>query len=89
MGGGYAGLLRALDQTGMTGKVRVVAHELTVATRAGLASGAIDVVIDQNPDGEIAAALAVARALALGQDAERRPAPIEIGLYLRDNLPRG
>ena len=58
-------------------------------TSTGLASGAIDVVIDQNPDGEIAAALAVARALALGQDAERRPAPIEIGLYLRDNLPRG
>ena len=89
MGGGYSGLLRALARTGMTGKVRVVAHELTEATRAGLAGGAIDVVIDQNPDGEIAAALAVARALALGQDAERRPAPIEIGLYLRDNLPRG
>lgn len=89
MGAGNAGLLRAFERTGLAGKVRVVAHELTEATRAGLTSGAIDVVIDQNPDGEIAAALAVARALALGQDADRRPAPIEIGLYLRDNLPRG
>lgn len=88
IGGGYTGLLRALERTGRAGKVRVVAHELTVATRAGLDSGAIDVVIDQNPDREIAAALAVARAVALGQDAERSPAPIEIGLYLRDNLPR-
>lgn len=89
MGAGNAGLLRALGAAGKAGKVRVVAHELTEATRAGLAGGAIDVVIDQNPDGEIAAALAVARAVALGQDAERRPAPIEIGLYLRDNLLRG
>ncbi|MDB5539850.1 MAG: substrate-binding protein [Devosia sp.] len=89
LGAGNAGLLRALERTGLTGKVRVVAHELTDATRAGLASGAIDVVIDQNPDGEIAAALGLARAVALGQDTERRPAPIEIGLYLRDNLPRG
>lgn len=89
LGAGNAGLLRALDRTGLAGKVRVVAHELTGSTRAGLAAGAIDVVIDQNPDREIGAALSAARAAALRQDSERRPAPIEIGLYLRDNLPRG
>ena len=61
----------------------------TPATRDGLATGAIDVVIDQNPDGEIAAALSVAQSLALGHQSERQPAPIEIGLYLRDNLPKG
>ncbi len=88
MGAGNAGLIRALQKTGH-GKVRVVAHELTPATRAGLTSGAIDVVIDQNPDGEIAAALGIAQTLALGQAADRQPAPIEIGLYLRDNLPKG
>jgi LacI family transcriptional regulator len=93
LGAGNAGLIRALHKTGHAGKVRVVAHELTPATREGLASGAIDVVIDQNPDGEIAAALSVAQGLALAQDSDRQsdrqPGPIEIGLYLRDNLPKG
>lgn len=89
LGAGNAGLIRALEKTGQAGKIRVVAHELTPATRAGLTAGAIDVVIDQNPDGEIAAALGIAQGLALGQAGDGQPAPIEIGLYLRDNLPKG
>jgi LacI family transcriptional regulator len=88
LGAGNAGLLRALERSGRTGKLRVVAHELTPATRTGLMRGAIDVVIDQNPDGEIAAALGVAQTLALGHQPEFTLAPIEIGLYLRDNLPK-
>ncbi|MBN9308662.1 LacI family DNA-binding transcriptional regulator [Devosia sp.] len=88
LGAGNAGLIRALQKTGHAGRVRIVAHELTPTTREGLAGGAIDVVIDQNPDGEIAAALSAAQSLALGQESDRPPAPIEIGLYLRDNLPR-
>lgn len=86
LGAGNAGLLAALAATGKAGAVRVIAHELTEPTREGLRSGAIDVVLDQNPDGEIAAALAMARAVALGQDADRHAEPIEIGLFLRDNL---
>jgi len=86
LGAGNSGLLAALDKTGRAGKVRVVAHELTDPTRAGLRSGAIDVVLDQNPDGEIRAAVAAARALALGQGSDYHPEPIEIGIFLRDNL---
>ncbi|MNC93460.1 hypothetical protein D3C83_100920 [compost metagenome] len=65
--------------------MRVVAHELTDSTRAALRSGAVDVVLDQNPDGEIRAAIAAAKALALGH-ADDGPEPIEIGIFLRDNL---
>ena len=86
LGAGNAGLLSALKQTGRAGKLRVIAHELSEPTRAGLLSGAVDVVIDQNPDGEIAAAIAAARAVALGHDTEVPSEPIEIGLFLRDNL---
>ncbi|MGN6488839.1 MAG: LacI family DNA-binding transcriptional regulator [Devosia sp.] len=89
LGAGNAGLLAAIEAAGVAGMLRVVAHELTPATREGLRSGAIDVVLDQNPDGEIAAALAVARSYAMGDAAHRpapQPAPIEIGLFLRDNL---
>jgi LacI family transcriptional regulator len=85
-GAGNAGLLRALEASGRAARLRVVAHELSEPTRAGLRSGAIDVVLDQNPVGEIRAAVAAARSLALRRGADAHPEPIEIGIFLRDNL---
>ncbi len=90
LGAGNAGLLDALAASGRSGSIRVITHELSEPTVAGLRSGAFDVVLDQNPDGEIRAAVAAARGLALGQDtgspAEAPVEPIEIGIFLRDNL---
>jgi LacI family transcriptional regulator len=86
IGAGNAGLIHALESTGRSGTLRVVAHELSEPTRWGLKSGAIDVVLDQNPDGEIRAAVAAARSVALGSGAELGSEPIEIGIFLRDNL---
>lgn len=86
LGAGNAGLVAALQQSGRAGAIRVIAHELTEPTRQGLVSGAIDVVLDQNPDGEIREALAAARTLALGGNGQDMPGPIEIGIFLRDNL---
>ena len=80
------GLIAALEAAGRAGQVRVIAHELAEPTHAGLKSGAIDVVLDQNPDGEIRAAVAGARALALGHPVDPQAEPIEIGIFLRDNL---
>jgi LacI family transcriptional regulator len=86
LGAGNAGLVAALSASGRAGQLRVVVHELSAPTRAGLLSGAIDVVLDQNPDGEIREALAAARALALGAGRKVATDPIEIGIFLRDNL---
>jgi LacI family transcriptional regulator len=86
LGAGNAGLVEALDRSGRAGAIRVIAHELTVPTRAGLKSGAIDVVLDQNPDGEIREAIVAARSLALGTGRAAVTEPIEIGIFLRDNL---
>jgi LacI family transcriptional regulator len=86
LGAGNSGLVKALDNSGRAGAIRVIAHELTAATRQGLIGGAIDVVLDQNPDGEIREAIAAARALALGGNGLSGNAPIEIGIFLRDNL---
>lgn len=86
LGAGNLGLVTALAASGRAGKLRVIAHELTAPTREGLKSGAIDVVLDQNPDGEIREAIAAARALALGTAREVATDPIEIGIFLRDNL---
>lgn len=86
LGAGNAGLVSALEGSGRAGRLRVIAHELTAPTRAGLESGAIDVVLDQNPDGEIREAIAAARALALDTTRVTATDPIEIGIFLRDNL---
>ncbi|WP_338721542.1 LacI family DNA-binding transcriptional regulator [Devosia sp. XK-2] len=86
LGAGNGGLVTALEQSGRSGTLRVIAHELTAPTRAGLISGAIDVVLDQNPDGEIREAIAAARALALDASRSAVTDPIEIGIFLRDNL---
>jgi LacI family transcriptional regulator len=84
LGAGNAGLVAALEAAGRP--LRVIAHELTAPTRKGLESGLIDIVLDQNPDGEIREAIAAARALALGGAGQAKSSPIEIGIFLRDNL---
>jgi LacI family transcriptional regulator len=86
LGAGNAGLVAALGRTHRAGDIRVVAHELTDTTRGALRAGTLDVVLDQNPDGEIRAAIAAARQVALSPMAELHSEPIEIGIFLRDNL---
>ncbi len=86
LGAGNMGLVTALEAVHNQTSPRVIAHELSASTRAGLVSGAIDVVLDQNPDGEIREAIAAARALALGAGRHVATDPIEIGIFLRDNL---
>lgn len=86
MGAGNSGLIEALHVTGRAGHMRIVAHELTAATRAALKDGAIDVVLDQNPVGEIQAALAAARATIFKTDRTMPDTIIAIGIFLRDNL---
>lgn len=86
LGAGNGGLVAALGKTHRAGDIRVVAHELSDTTRGALRAGTLDVVLDQNPDGEIRAAITAARQVALSPDAEVHSEPIEIGIFLRDNL---
>jgi LacI family transcriptional regulator len=80
VGAGNHGLIGALGDH----RPRVVLHELGPESRDGLRGGVVDVVLDQDPDGEVREAIAAARALAAG--APYHPASIEIGIFLRDNL---
>ena len=84
--GGNRGIAAALDEIGRRPRPVFVAHELTDTTRDALRAGTLDVVLDQNPDGEIRPAIAAARQVALSPDAEIHSDPIEIGIFLRDNL---
>lgn len=85
-GAGNAGMLMALSESGRAGTLRVITHELTGPTRAGLTAGSIDLVLDQSPEDEIHAVCATARRLVLGPDAAPPMAPIGIKVFLRDNL---
>lgn len=86
VGAGNAGLIMAIKESGMAQRLRVVAHELTGPTVSGLNSGVIDVVLDQSPETEVRAAWAAARRLVLGSDAAPPETPIEIKVFLKDNL---
>jgi LacI family transcriptional regulator len=86
LGAGNVGVVAALETEARAKSIRVIAHELTEPTRRGLDSGVIDVVLVQNPDSEIRAAISMARSLALGGASAIESHQIEIGIFLRDNL---
>jgi LacI family transcriptional regulator len=86
MGAGNSGLVAALSRTGQAGRLRVVGHELTKVTRKGLEDGVIDVVLDQNPEGEIRAALEIARQIGLKSDPAPESFSIELGIFFAENM---
>lgn len=86
LGAGNSGLVAALNRSGRAGKIRVVAHELTRTTRQGLRDGAFDVILDQNPEGEIRAAIEIARQIGLGTIPAPEPISIELGIFFAENL---
>lgn len=86
VGAGNAGLIMAINEAELPRPLRVVAHELTGPTLSGLTSGVVDVVLDQSPEEEVRAVWNAARRLVLGPDAAPELQPIDIKLFLRDNL---
>lgn len=86
VGAGNDGLMTTLKQRISPGRVKVVVHELTEASREGLAGGYIDAVLNQNVAHEAERAIRFAQLLAVQPNAELDRTPVEIGIYLRDNV---
>lgn len=87
LGAGNRGLVAALALHGHDTNICVIAHELTVHTRAALESGVIDAVLNQDAGHEVRSAVRVLRAKADGlpvNDAQER---IRIDIFIRENLP--
>lgn len=84
VGAGHSGLAGAFDP-GMRKPV-VIAHELTKTTRAGLQSGLVDLVIDQNPAAEVRAALDLLRDLSDGQPVAPARGTIPFNIFVRENI---
>jgi LacI family transcriptional regulator len=88
LGAGNRGLIRALGER-QTGRKRpvVIAHELTPFTRAGLADGLIDAILNQDPGHEVRSAIRVLKAKADGLAVIDSQERIRIDIFLKDNLP--
>lgn len=87
LGAGNRGLIEVLEEKGLSGKVRVVAHELTGHARVALATGIFDAVINQDPGHEVRSAIRVMKARADGLPIVDGQERIRIDIFLRDNLP--
>ncbi len=86
LGAGNAGLIAALEAAGRS-DVCVIAHELTEPTRAGLESGLVDAVLNQDAGHEVRSAVRVLRAKADGLPVIAEQERIRIDIFIKENLP--
>lgn len=87
VGAGNRGLFRALADLGDAPRPVTVVHELTPHSRPALEQGLIDLVIDQDPQAEVAAAIAILRDLIAGRPVAPGAGLIQPRLYVAENLP--
>ena len=87
MGSGNTTLLDALRRSPRSGRLVVIAHELTPATRQALVDGEIDAVIAQNVGHLIRSSLRVLRNLCDGLPIYEAQERLRIEVVLRENLP--
>lgn len=87
IGGGAAGVGRALKETRRAGEVVFVGHGLTPDTRALLLDGTMDAVITQSPQGALASIATLFSNVRAGLDPLAGVEPPRIEIILRENLP--
>lgn len=86
IGAGNRGIIEALEASGRKDEIAVVVHELTRHARRALISGTFDAVINQNFKTEVDYAIQALRAY-VDSDVTALPPPVQLDIYLRDNLP--
>lgn len=85
-GAGSAGIVAALRQAGAAGRVMLAGHEISTEHRHYIEQGEMDLVIDQDPDGQTASGLQhLLYACGMIEDAPS-PEPNEFRLFCRENI---
>jgi LacI family transcriptional regulator len=84
---GNPGLIRFLEATGPYDDLVVVAHELTPASRAALASGLFDAIISQDTGHLVRSAVRLLKATADQAPFDQTQERIRIDIYVRENMP--
>lgn len=87
MGDGHRALTQVLEEMGLSGKLVVIAHELTPHVRQALEAGEITAVITQNLGHLARSTLRVLRAKADNLPLDAGQEQIRIEIVLRENLP--
>ena len=85
VGAGNRGIARALEESGRAQEVVFIGHDLTEYTKEYLLSGAMDVVIDQNPRVEAREVLEQLSRISRGLPWSANPLRTQI--ILRENIP--
>jgi LacI family transcriptional regulator len=85
VGGGTAGIARALKDRGLAGRLVLIAHDATEGNKALLLEGTLDAIIDQNARVEARESLAALIHAVRGQPYTVIPPRLQI--ILRENLP--
>ncbi|KQS64700.1 LacI family transcriptional regulator [Rhizobium sp. Leaf371] len=87
LGAGNRGLIAALRRHLGPRPRAIIAHELTLHTRAALEADLIDAVLNQDAGHEVRSAIRVLKAKADGIPAVDAQERIRIDIFLKDNLP--
>lgn len=88
-GYGSAGIEAALQKAGAAGKVVWVGHEMLDHHRRYIEHGTMDIVIDQDPDGQVVSALQHVLNACGVVDAPSPPGPVEFRVFCSANVRRG
>jgi len=85
VGGGTAGIGRAVRERGLSGRLVLIGHEATEDNKALLLDGTVDALIDQNPRVEARESLAALVAAVKGE--VHAFVPPRLHVIFRENLP--
>ncbi len=88
IGAGNRGVIAALQDSGVSDGLVVIAHELTHYTREALQSGLIDAIIAQDPAREARVAIKTMLSLCNGRKPDPKDTRIGIDIFLKDNAPK-
>ena len=87
IGGGVAGVARALKERGREREIVFIAHEMSADNRRLLIDATLDAAIDQNPRVQAREALNVLESAARG--VAYAPPPIRLQAIFKENVPEG
>ena len=80
-------MAEALEAAGAAGRIIIIGHELTEATRRMLMRGTFDALIVQDPGHEARSVARILLAHAMNQPIVADQERIRIEIFVRDNLP--
>lgn len=85
-GAGTPGIMAALRHAGVAGKVTLAGHEISPEHRQYIEQGLMDVVVDQDPDGQVASSMQhLLHACGMLEDMPSAE-PNDFRLFFRENL---